>query len=163
MGLGKILAELARKSLIRLAGGQTVGVRAIVVNQASELVLVRHTYRPGWHLPGGAVDRGESAEDAVVREVREEAGVLVEGRPRLFAAYLSRHQGVDDFPLLYVIDRFRTERLRASAEIAEMRWFAMDSLPPETTRATCRRIAEYRGSVQPQVHWTPEAEDALDE
>ena len=42
-----------RRALIRFAGGATIGVRAMVMNDKNEVLLVRHTYTPGWHLPGG--------------------------------------------------------------------------------------------------------------
>lgn len=38
----------------------TLGVRAIVLNDAGELLLVKHTYLNGWYLPGGRVDKGET-------------------------------------------------------------------------------------------------------
>lgn len=55
-------------------------VGAIVRDQAGRLLLIRRGHPPGkglWSLPGGRVDPGESDEAAVVREVREEAGLDV--------------------------------------------------------------------------------------
>jgi 8-oxo-dGTP pyrophosphatase MutT (NUDIX family) len=151
------IAERFRKRLIRLAGGKTVGVRAIVVHRDQKVLLLRHTYRDGWHLPGGGIERGESPEAAVIREVREEANVFVEGRPKLFAVYLSEYQGVDDYPLLYIVGSFRSEPPKANSEIAEIGWFHVDQVPPETTAATRRRLAEFRGSLEPAITWRPEA------
>src|SRR3954452_16541429 len=47
------------------------------VRLRTRLLLVRRCDSGGWELPGGRVDVGETAIDAVVREVREEAGVMV--------------------------------------------------------------------------------------
>jgi FlaA1/EpsC-like NDP-sugar epimerase/ADP-ribose pyrophosphatase YjhB (NUDIX family) len=55
--------------------GMTLGVRALVTNDKSEILLIQHTYIPGWHLPGGGVDVGENIEQAVFREVYEECGI----------------------------------------------------------------------------------------
>ena len=55
--------------------GMTLGVRVLVKNNKDEVLLVRHTYVPGWHLPGGGVDRGEDVETAAGREVFEETGI----------------------------------------------------------------------------------------
>jgi 8-oxo-dGTP pyrophosphatase MutT (NUDIX family) len=53
-------------------------VSAVVVNEAGELLLQRRSDNGFWALPGGAVELGESAGQAIVREVKEETGVDVE-------------------------------------------------------------------------------------
>ena len=40
-----------------------------------DLLLVRTSYRAGWHLPGGSVRRGETPEEAARRELAEETGL----------------------------------------------------------------------------------------
>ena len=60
--------------------GPVAAVGALVTNEADELLLVRRAKDPGkgrWGLPGGFVDRMETAEDAVAREVREETDLCV--------------------------------------------------------------------------------------
>src|SRR5204862_515613 len=47
--------------------GMTLGVRGVALDGAGRVALVRHTYVSGWHLPGGGVERGETARDAMVR------------------------------------------------------------------------------------------------
>ncbi len=42
-----------------LARGMTLGVRAACFDDAGRVFLVRHSYLPGWHLPGGGLDRNE--------------------------------------------------------------------------------------------------------
>ncbi|KEK23841.1 NUDIX hydrolase [Bacillus gaemokensis] len=54
-------------------------VYALIYNQAQNQVLMVHNVEQGaWSLPGGAVEKGETLEVAVVREVKEETGLAVE-------------------------------------------------------------------------------------
>lgn len=64
-------------SLERYNEGYNVGVGGAVVRGRSVLFVRRaSTYgRGNWQIPGGFVDRGETLDAAVVREVREETGV----------------------------------------------------------------------------------------
>ena len=71
----------------RISRGMTLGVRGVAINSAGRVLLVKHTYLHGWWLPGGGVERGQTCEDALIRELREEAGVIVEGRPALISVH----------------------------------------------------------------------------
>ena len=60
--------------------GYNIGVGGAVVRDG-KLLLVRRASRHGrgnWQLPGGFIEPDETMEQAVVREVQEEAGVLAE-------------------------------------------------------------------------------------
>lgn len=55
--------------------GPVAAVGALIVNEMDQLLLVRRARDPGkgqWGLPGGFVDRGETIEEALTREVYEE-------------------------------------------------------------------------------------------
>ncbi len=60
-----------------------VGVSGILINERDEVLLLKHRFHPEnpWGFPGGWVKRGESVDQAWIREVREETGlsVVVEG------------------------------------------------------------------------------------
>lgn len=48
---------------------------AVAVVHGGRILVVRHSYRPGWSLPGGRVRRGETPEACARRELREEVGL----------------------------------------------------------------------------------------
>jgi mutator protein MutT len=56
-------------------------VGAVIVDGAARVLLVKRRFAPlagEWSLPGGAVDVGETLQECVVREIREETGLEVE-------------------------------------------------------------------------------------
>jgi ADP-ribose pyrophosphatase YjhB (NUDIX family) len=60
--------------------GPVAAVAALVTNQDGQLLLVRRSRQPGkglWGLPGGFIDRDETAEQALAREVVEETNLKV--------------------------------------------------------------------------------------
>lgn len=63
--------------------GATLGVRALCFDDAGRIFLVRHTYLPGWYLPGGGVERGETLLMALNKEIREEGNLEATSTPSL--------------------------------------------------------------------------------
>jgi ADP-ribose pyrophosphatase YjhB (NUDIX family) len=64
----------------------TGGVRVIIADGQGRILLVRqgHEGRDIWMAPGGAIERGESSQDAAVREVMEETGLVIRVRRLLW-------------------------------------------------------------------------------
>lgn len=132
--------------------GKTLGVRAIV-HDRDNVLLVRHTYVPGWYLPGGGVDPHETAEEAVRRELREEAGVEVLARPRLHGVFRNRAYSARDHVVCFVVSGFELRRRPADWEIAEIGFFPIADLPEATTQATRTRLAEVFGGAEVAPDW----------
>ena len=129
-----------------------MGVRTVVLRDGRQVLLVRHTYRAGWHLPGGGVDPGETPLAAAIRELREETGVVADATPALVSAHLGRYLGLDNYVLVYAVTSFR-ESSSESPEIAEIGWFEREALPEGTTDSTRRRIAEFLDRAVPDPRW----------
>lgn len=132
----------------------TLGVRAMVLDGEGRVFLVRHTYIPGWHLPGGGVEAGQNTREALAMELSEEAHIVLTSEPVLFGIYQNLHAAPRDHVLLYVVREFVQQRERLpDREIAEARFFALDALPDATTAATRRRLDEVLGGQTPPAHW----------
>ncbi len=133
----------------------TLGVRLVALDPAGRVLLVRHTYLPGWHLPGGAVEADETARQAALREVREEAGLVIAGEMSLLHLYHHRTTGRRDHIAVFVARDVRQAPgvVVASAEIRAAGFFDPENLPEATTRATRARIAEALGKGRPEDLW----------
>lgn len=127
----------------RFARGMTLGVRAVVIDPAGRVFLVRHTYVSGWYLPGGGVEVGQTFEAALAMELREEGRILLTGAPKLHGVFLNDHVSIRDHVAVYVVREFSQDRLpEPNKEIAETGFFALDALPVDTTEGTRQRLAE---------------------
>ena len=131
----------------------TLGVRAVVLDAAGRVLLVRHTYAPGWYLPGGGVDRGETAEAAIVREVFEEAGVRCRERPALHGLFHNARLRRDHVACYVIRHCEPVATARPDWEIAESAFFAIEALPEGTTAATRRRLDEVLQGGPVPAHW----------
>ncbi len=136
----------------------TLGVKALALRDGdSEILLVRHTYAPGWHLPGGGVEPGDSVIKTLHKELREECNLELTGAPEFFGLYHNTFATRRDHVVVYVCRSFvQTAPKRGDMEIAEAAFFPLASLPPDTTPATLERIEEVTARRAPAVMWHPE-------
>jgi ADP-ribose pyrophosphatase YjhB (NUDIX family) len=138
----------------RLSRGLTLGVRGAVIDQEGRVLLVRHTYVAGWHLPGGGVEAGETAQEALARELAEEGGILLTAPPRLHGLCFNDHASARDHVLVYEVRHFkRTGRPRPVREIAAADFFPLDALPEGATPGTRARLSEITAGLPPAQHW----------
>jgi ADP-ribose pyrophosphatase YjhB (NUDIX family) len=138
----------------RISRPATLGVRGIACDMAGRVLLVRHGYVKGWHLPGGGVERGETAPAAIAREMAEEGGVAALGLPRIVGLYANHANFAGDHIALFRIERWAACPPQASArEIAERDFFALDALPDGVTSATRRRLAEVFDGAPVSATW----------
>ncbi len=105
--------------------GPLVVQQAVILDEGRVLLSVRADLR-GWELPGGNAEPGETEEDCLRREVREETGLEVA---------LVRHVGdYERTGLLPHVARVYLCRVvggeaRPSAETPRLRWFSLDGIP----------------------------------
>lgn len=150
-----------RSAIAKLSGvmapitrGMTLGVRGACIDGAGRVFLVRHTYTPGWYLPGGGVERGEDVGTALRRELQEEGGLTLSGVPELFGVYLNPRRSRDHI-VLFVARSFDTSDSVPfpNNEIADGGFFDPGSPPADTTPATARRLREILDGHPASPQW----------
>ncbi len=132
----------------------TLGVRVLLVRDG-RVVLVRHTYRDQWYLPGGGVKKGETLAEAARREAREEVGATL-GALELWGAYSTFDEMKSDHVILFLcrdwtIPAGRAGQQDAQHEIERVELFPLDDLPAELSPGTARRLEEYRRGAPPYI------------
>ena len=133
-----------------------IGVRAIVLDPEGRVVLIRHTYLPGWHLPGGGIKRWETVEQAAIREVREEAGFHVERFDRFVGLYANFQVGWCNHVALFAGSGVPVAKAEPSLEVAEVTTVDLDALPQNLARGTAPRIRDWREHRHPSANWEDE-------
>lgn len=133
----------------------TLGARGIVFDRAANSVfLIEHTYVPGWQLPGGGVETGETVSLALERELREEGNIELVGLPKLVSLHHNRQASRRDHVAVYLIENFRQTAPKApDIEIKASGFFPLDALPENTTPATRRRLAEVFDDAEASPWW----------
>ena len=116
-----------------------VGVGAVIVDDHREenrVLLIRRGTAPllgEWSLPGGVLECGETLRDAVIREAREETGLVVE-TDEMLGVYERLIRGDEGrvryhYVLIDFLCRPIRGDLKAGSDAADVRWFMRDELP----------------------------------
>ncbi len=143
--------------LRKLVGDQRIivpGVRAVIFDKQGRVLLIHRTDSGRWGMPAGAVELGDSALDALKREVREETGLnVVSAAP--FAIYShSRYSfaypngdKVQMFVLVFRVDQWEGELIRETDETMGAEFFPLDNLPDlhEVYVETLNDLKNYNG------------------
>jgi 8-oxo-dGTP pyrophosphatase MutT (NUDIX family) len=137
-------------------------VRALIVNRFDRLLLFHADLRhrdPIWYTPGGGVEAGESDAAALVRELEEETGLVVDlttlSPPVWTRDYIFRWNDMDEshFERFFLIriEEHDVDTSGLDAEEAgitrEFRWWAHDEIAASTERFSPARLAELLGPL----------------
>ena len=130
---------------------RTMGARALVLRDNS-ILLVKHTYMPGWYTIGGGIESGETGLQVLRRELQEEVGITLRELPSILGFYHNYTQKRDDYVITYICKEFEKQDV-FSKEILKEKWFSLDDLPSDISPATKRRIEEYLGHRSLSDKW----------
>jgi 8-oxo-dGTP diphosphatase len=129
LAVALVCAHRLRRLYWWLVRPKRFGVK-VALTCGPEILLVRHSYMPGWSLPGGGYrPRRETPAQAGRREIRQELGIEL-GEVTVLGTFESKGEHKRD-----TITCLRAETLRsgtvASAEISEVRWFDRAAVPDD--------------------------------
>ena len=129
------------------------GVRALILDSNRHLLFEKQTEFSSWALPHGCIDVGESALDAVKREVNEETGLTViraepfglYSDPKYSVTYPNGDQ-VQTFTVAFLVTEWRGELVVDNAEVSELAFFSLNALPDPIYPIHIETIQDYRTS-----------------
>lgn len=140
----RLMPRALRWRLVRVGTpNYTVGA-LVLVRRESRVLLVRQRHTGAWALPGGLLGRGENADEAVRRELREELGLAPDELPLGPPVGVLVDPGPRRIDVLFAVDVDPSTPAVAgsSAEVVETDWFDLDD-PPPLTPVTPAIVAKY--------------------
>ena len=113
------------------------GAAAIIVNEKNQILMQRRVDNDRWGIPGGCQEVGETFEETVLREVKEETNLDVKKEDLVLLAVVSGNSRRRQYPngdivynntVLYVIKKYSGE-LKCDEESKVLEFFDIDNLP----------------------------------
>jgi 8-oxo-dGTP pyrophosphatase MutT (NUDIX family) len=147
------LRIMLTRPILKMTRGMTLGSRTAVIDGQGRFMLVKQTYAPGWIFPGGGVERGETCEEAALREIEEEAAIFARGALEFKGIFSNEKEMRGDHLAFYVLRDFDQRAFTPNMEIADARFFHPNELPERVNGGTRRRIAELVEGAPVSLHW----------
>ncbi len=126
----------------RICKPKTYGSRAIVLH-GENILLVKNINVSHWSLPGGKIDKGETIEECLFRELKEELDLSVNKIEYKLGEYVSKKEGKRDTVYIFIVKIISPNFIK-QWELADANWFPISNLPENLSPATSRRIMEFK-------------------
>jgi 8-oxo-dGTP diphosphatase len=128
--------------------GQTAA--AIIEFPNNKILLIKRgttVFRGYWALPGGKIEAGETVEDAIVREIKEETGLTVEILKKIGKYHESGvNNGIeyDYYPTCFLVRIVEGKIERQKEEIEQIRLFKLDEIPQRLAFKHLDMLKDYK-------------------
>lgn len=137
------ILQALRRTLWFVTRPNTRGAHAIAFTPDGKIVLVTLSYARGWRLPGGGIDPGETAGQAVLRELKEEIGMTGHGAVEQVTVFTDRPDRRRDCSTLFIVRDVAYDP-KWTLEVKAVRAFDPAALPGDMAAIT-RRLLEAAG------------------
>ncbi|GAA1241392.1 NUDIX hydrolase [Oryzihumus leptocrescens] len=121
----------------------SVSVAGVVIDEAGHVLVIQRRDNGAWEAPGGILEPGETFEQGVIREVREETGITVEVE-RLTGVY--KNMTRDIVALVYRC-RAASGAAEPSDEARRVLWVVRDDVDSLMTPAFAIRVHDALADV----------------
>lgn len=135
--------------ILNFAGG-------ILINEKNEILLQKRSDFNSWGLPGGAMEFGESAEEACVREFLEETGLKVKVKSLLgvstnFIQHYPNGDVAQAVVIEFIVELVEKTDEQGSSETLDLGYFSKDNLPSIFNKQHLNFIRQYYNRDYPFV------------
>lgn len=126
-----------------------LGAKIILTNSHGEVLIVETTYRPGWQLIGGVVNKDESPLQAVLRETKEEIGLELPTNRLTFrgTGYTKPQHGIPGVLSLVFAAQLTNDEVSNIAtqekEIKKFSFVSPEELPREETNPSLAEVIAF--------------------
>ena len=115
----------------------------------NKILLQKRADNGKWAMHGGALDLGESFEDALIREVKEELNIEIKN-PKLFKVYSGKdihfiypnQDEVYGISAFFIVTEYDGDIKIDTSEVSEVKWFELNNLPVELHGPDVRALKE---------------------
>ena len=130
-------------------------ISVLIVNKNNEVLLgKRHKnsiYPEKWCLPCGYIEYNETYEEAAIREVKEEVGILISPKGIINVVSNKLISNINSLVIVLIAEYNEYEKIIPGDDITEVSFFNMNKLPPLAFDADNFIINKYRKNNKLQI------------
>ncbi len=144
-----------------------MSTQRFTMSAASHLLLIKDNkvlltrrfqtgYKDGWYaFPAGHLEPDETATTAMIREAKEEVGVIIQPTDLMFAHVMHRHTNQTYVDFFFVCHQWQGTPIVAEPDKCDdLRWFALDALPENAIDFVKQVMSEYQaGRHYSELGW----------
>lgn len=138
-----------------------VDIRAVVFNEAGEILMVKEKVDGCWSLPGGWADIGYTPAEVAIKEVQEETGLDVKTRRVLGIFDKKNHphppEGWYVYKIFILCEKIGGTISKNTTETSDIQYFSLENLPPlsepRNVYSQIKMMFDYRDNPNKEVYF----------